>query len=69
MNNTQENCIIDFSNNRFILFDNNHKTEHIISIHQASQYDQQGFKFTAVAKNELEETQYDEAIAHYLGEN
>lgn len=63
------NYTIDFSNNRFILFDNKHRSEQIISVHQAAKFDQEGFKFTDVARNELEEAQYDEAIAHYLGDD
>ena len=64
-----ENHVIDFANNRFILFDNKHRSEHIISIHQAARYDSQGIKFTNIARNELEEAQYEEALHHYLGDD
>lgn len=64
-----KNCTIDFNNNRFILFDNKHRSEQVISIHQAAYFDQHGFKFTDIARNELEEAQYEEAFHHYIGDD
>lgn len=60
---------INFDNDRFILFNAKDRSEHVISIHQAAAFDHQGVKFTAIARHELEEAQYEEAIAHYLGED
>lgn len=64
-----ENCTIDFSNNRFILFDKKHRSEQVISEHQAAYFDKNGFKFTDIARNELEEAYYEEAMEHYLGDD
>jgi hypothetical protein len=66
---TSKNYTIDFNNNRFILFDNTHHSEQIISVDQAAKFKEEGLTFTAISKDELEEAQYDEAIAHYLGDD
>ena len=64
---SNSNYIVDFSHNRFILFNTRHRSEEVISNHQASRLDSDGFAFTATAKNELEEMHYEEAMHHYVG--
>lgn len=41
----------------------------MISEHQAAYFDKNGFKFTDIARNELEEAYYEEAMEHYLGDD
>lgn len=65
--NFEKDCTIDFTNNRFILINDKYQSEQVISIHQVEYFRKQGFRLTDIAKNELEEAQYQEAINHYLG--
>ena len=68
------NHIIDYSPERwFVLINTKHNSEFEISVEEVAKYetgwDTNCVKFTKIAKDELEEIQYNEAIAHYLGED
>ncbi len=59
---------IDHNLNHFVLIDKS-KTEHTIDCFEASKlYYSKGATFTDTATDALLELQYEEAIAHYLGE-
>jgi len=51
----EQHCTIDFTNDRFILFNDKYQSEKVISIEQASYFNKQGFRFTDIARSELED--------------
>ena len=65
----EEHCTVDFTNGRFILLNSKYQSEQIISLHQAAYFNKQGFRFTDIAKNELEEEQAQEWYDNYIGDD
>jgi dihydrodipicolinate synthase/N-acetylneuraminate lyase len=61
---------ISFANTRFILYDNRHKTEHVISLEQVRKLvKEQNITLTRTAQDELEEIEAQDWYDHYVGDH